>query len=362
MAAAAVLVCALPSVAAAQGTIRVVTTNLDHDDGACTDADCTLREAITRDTATEIQLPHVTYALEDVPLVISRSLTIRGIQDELATIAANDETQDRAITIGTGISVQLFRLRISGGNEEDPLGVGNDDGLGGGIFVPANSSLVVTDSEVVNNSAVNGGGIWSAGPLTLVRTTVADNAALGAGTDVGQGGGVGLERTSASATFTNTTFSGNDAGSRGGGIFTQRSMRLENVSIIGNIAPPPGANQNGAGLFQDFAVGSGQLTTARNTLLALNANGGCGGTASFPLDSNNGLLDELDRPTGPSCNADLGDNILVNAGTAGVVATLDDNGGLTTDARARRQQPGARRGCGLPSRRPARLPEADLRM
>ena len=326
MAAAVVLMCALPPVAAAQGTIRVVTTTVDHPINGCDAIDCTLREAIEQDGAAEIQLPHAIYPLGG-PLVIDRPVTIRGTQEALAVIAADSATEDRVITIAPEISVQLFRLRIEGGNEQaGPL---PNDGLGGGLYVPVSSTLTVTDSEIVNNRAVNGGAIWSSGPLTLVRTTVADNVAFGVGANEGLGGGVGLEGTSAPATFTNTTFSGNDAASLGGGIFTRRSMTLRNVSIVGNIAPAPSPNQNGAGLYQQFAPGSGSVTTARNTLLALNANGGCGGTQDIPLDSNNGLLDELDRVPGPSCSADLGDNILVNAGTAGV-SDLDDNGGLTT--------------------------------
>ena len=82
--------------------------------------------------------------------MISRPLTIRGgiDDDELATIAANVETRDRALTIGPEIAVRLFRLRIQGGNEEDLPGGGPDDGLGGGLYVPASSSLIVTDSEI----------------------------------------------------------------------------------------------------------------------------------------------------------------------------------------------------------------------
>jgi CSLREA domain-containing protein len=342
------LLCALPSMAAAQGGIRVVTTTIDHPPDGCDATDCTLREAIADNTVTEIHLPQDGYNLED-PLLITRPLKIRGIDDELATITANSETEDRVITIGPEISVQLFRLRIAGGNEEDPPGGFPDEGLGGGIYVPVSSSLIVTDSEIVSNRAVSGGGIWSSGPLTLVRTTVADNVAVGVGAGLGLGGGVGLEGTAAPATFTNSTFSGNDAAAQGGGIFTRRSMRLESVSIVGNDAPPPSPGQNGAGLYQQFTPGSGSVTTARNTLLALNVNGGCGGTQDFPLDSNNGLLDELDRVPGPSCNADVGDNTLVNAGTAGVVGTLGDNGGLTRTHALVDSSPAANLGLNCPA-------------
>jgi CSLREA domain-containing protein len=324
VAAAVVLACALPSVAAAQGGIRVVTTNVDHDDGACTDADCTLREAIGSPSVAEIQLPHALYSLEDDPLVISRPLTIRGIQEDLAVIAANSETQDRVITIAPEISIQLFRLRIEGGNEEDPPGGFPDEGLGGGIFVPVSSSLTVTDSEIANNRAISGGGIWSAGPLTLTRTTVADNVALGVGPGLGLGGGVGLNNTSTPVTFTNTTFGRNEALGFGGGIYTERSMTMRNVSIVENEAPAPDPNNHGGGLHQQFTAGD--QTVASNTLVALNVGGGCGGTASFPIASTRGLLDEIGA-TLPSClvTPNPGDNIIADA----VIGTLEDNGGLT---------------------------------
>jgi hypothetical protein len=63
-------------------------------------------------------------------------------------------------------------------------------------------------------------------------------------------------------------------------------------------------------------------------LIARNVDGSCGGTAPpFGLDSNNGLLDELNRLPGPSCNADTTDNFLV--ANAMVAPTLALNGGLT---------------------------------
>ena len=323
MAAAVLLACALPSVAGAQST-RVVTTNVDHPPNGCDLADCTLREALAEPSITEIQLPHDFYSLEDDPLVISRPLTIRGIQDELATIVANSETQDRVITIAPEISVQLFRLRIEGGSEEDPPGGFPDEGLGGGLYVPVSSSLAVTDSEIVGNRAVSGGGIWSAGPLTLTRTTVADNVAVGVGAGLGLGGGVSLNNTSTPVTFTNTTFGRNEAFGLGGGIYTQRSMTMRNVSIVENEAPLPDPNNHGGGLHQEFTAGD--QTVASNTLVALNAGGGCGGTLDFPIASTSGLLDEIGA-TLPSCNVtpNPGDNIIADS----VIGSLQDNGGLT---------------------------------
>jgi predicted outer membrane repeat protein len=259
-----------------------------------------------------------------VPLVISRPLTIRGIDDELVTIAGNSETQDRVITIGPEIAVQLFRLRIEGGNEEDPPGGFPDEGLGGALYVPVSSSLAVTDSEIVNNRAVSGGGIWSAGPLTLTRTTVADNVAFGVGAGLGLGGGVALNNTSTPVTFTNTTFGRNEAFGFGGGIYTERPMTMRSVSIVENEAPVPDPDNHGGGLHQVFTPG--EQTVASNTLVALNVGGGCGGTFNFPIASTRGLLDEIGA-TLPSCNVtpNPGDNIIADS----LVGFLEDNGGLT---------------------------------
>ena len=173
--------------------------------------------------------------------------------------------------------------------------------------------------------AASGGGIWAAGTLTLVRTTVASNDAVGDGEgQLGRGGGVGLP-TGQPATMVNTTLSGNTTNGQGGGLYTQRSSFLQNVSIVDNQAPPRvlGVGQGG-GLFQSFTVGGGQTTRATNVLVARNVNGGCGGTQNFPIDSDNGLVDEPLPNT--TCNA-VGDanQIVPNA----FLGALEFNEGLT---------------------------------
>jgi CSLREA domain-containing protein len=260
LAAAVAMVCAVPPVAGAQ--VRVVNTTGDHAPDGCGDApvlDCTLREAVTQDTATEIQLPHDTYPLGS-ELLIDRPLTIRGTEvGDLATLTrASAQTPMRIIQVQLNGLVQLFNVRVVGGDT---------DSLGGGISVTNAASLVVMDSEIVDNEAASGGGIWATGTLTLVRTTVASNNARGDGQgDLGRGGGVGLAP-GGPATMVNTTLSGNEASGQGGGPFTQRTSILQNVSIVDNQAPPRVAGiGQGGGLFQQFAAGSGLRTTATNVL------------------------------------------------------------------------------------------------
>ena len=97
----------------------MVNTTEDHALDGCAEqpvGDCTLREAVVQDTATEIQLPHDTYPLAS-QLSISRPLTIRGTDDdELATLTrANAQTPMRIIAVEPEILVQLFKLRVVGG-------------------------------------------------------------------------------------------------------------------------------------------------------------------------------------------------------------------------------------------------------
>ncbi len=193
---------------------------------------------------------------------------------------------------------------------------------GGGILVETASALELTDSEIADNEAVEGGGIWAVGGLLVRNSLIVGNDALDGGQ--GRGGGIGLGVGQAVATIVNTTVSGNTSDGWGGGLFTRRSMTLQNVSIVENTAPPRGAEDigKGGGLYQDFTTAA--LTTARNTLVARNVNGGCGGTATAPIDSDNGLIDEPLPAT--TCQA-IGDGNLIVPDA--LVAALADNGGPT---------------------------------
>jgi CSLREA domain-containing protein len=316
---AAVLACAFPAAGYAQ-TQYTVTRFDDPPVGDCLPNDCSLREALdTFETEIVVLLPAggQDYVV-DSQLGLGQVLdvTIRGTGSGLATIRLNaNSPQDRVISAGTNMTLQLSRVRITGGRDDDQ---------GGGIEVNDGATLRMSDSEVVGNTAPSGGGIWSAGTLVLDRTTVAGNEATGDVSELGLGGGIAIG--TGGATLTNTTVSGNRA-DQGGGIHTQQSMTLRNVSLVGNTVPAPSPNQNGGALFQQFPTGSGRQVIARNTLIARNVDGSCGGTLLFPIDSNNGLLDELNRSPGPSCNTDTVDNFLV--ANAMVAPSLAQNGGLT---------------------------------
>jgi hypothetical protein len=111
---------------------------------------------------------------------------------------------------------------------------------GGGIY-NKKGKLTVTDSTVLDNSAVAGGGVHNGpdGTATFTNSTLANNT----------------------ATFTNSTLANNHAKEDGGGIDSQGALTLINCTVAGNRA------QNGGGVFHEGA--SGPVVLA-NTIVADN--------------------------------------------------------------------------------------------
>jgi CSLREA domain-containing protein len=322
VAAAVLLACALPATAGAQ---VVVNTTLDTEPNGCTatPGGCTLREAVTQSTEAEVQVPAgPDYVLTRGQILIDRTVTIRGTGAGLATIRPNIEFPSRVFEVAAARVVEMSRLRILRGQQ---LG-----GNGGNILINTTGELALLDSEVAEGRAAEGGGIWAEGRLTIRNSLIVSNVAEGSG--FGHGGGIGLNDDSAPVLIVNTTLSDNRSDFTGGGIYTERSMSLTNVSIIENEAATRASgdgNLKGGGLFQDFEFAPpGTVTTAENVLLARNVNGGCGGTAEpHPIDSIRGLIDEpLPNTTCNVINQDPTVNFIV--ADAGVGA-LADNGGLT---------------------------------
>ena len=255
------------------------------------------------------------------------------------------------ITIGPEIAVQLFRLRIAGGNE------GRDADGGGGIFVPGSSSLVVTDSEVVEQ------------PRRERRRDLERRAADARQDDRrrqrrrrrrrdARAWRRGRPRgTSAPATFTNTTFSGNDAGGLGGGIFTRALDDARRTSrSSATIAPPRGAGHRQRRRALSAVRRARDLTTADEHAPGANVNGGCGGTAGLP--------DRLQQraPGRAGCQAPPATHRRSRSTTCSspdaMVGAARRQRRPDADARLLDDSPAIDAGRGLPRRRPARLPAA----
>lgn len=167
----------------------------------------------------------------------------------------------------------------------------NTAGYGGAI--ESTGVLTVVDSLIDSNVAANtGGGIWLlSGKTYLLRTTISNNRSFD---------GAGLSNYSSSPGSTllrDVTFSGNVAGSFGGGIYNSGLLTLINVTLSGNTATAT-PSKGGGGIYANGGITSLNYVTAagnagsfaggihnegggdlyiRNSLLANNTGGDCGG-------------------------------------------------------------------------------------
>ncbi|HEX8196704.1 MAG TPA: choice-of-anchor Q domain-containing protein [Pyrinomonadaceae bacterium] len=282
------LFCLAQTAAAATYT---VTKTADTNDGAC-DADCSLREAIAAANASaendmisfsiNVFSTPQTIVLTGNDLIITNngSLTIIGRGANFLTISGDNRS--RVFTNKTGATTAISFLRVTGGNGIIAGGgiyneggnltltglviTGNVAGFGGGLDNISNGTLTLRETTVSDNTAGSSGGGMYNGPgstVNIINSTFSRNIAHSPTTN----GGGGL-RTDGAANIANSTFSGNIVlqSGRGGGIFYDgTSLTLNNVTIVGNIAPTLTG-----GIFNRTVMNSFDL---RNSIIANNSGG-----------------------------------------------------------------------------------------
>jgi CSLREA domain-containing protein len=285
--------------------VLAVTTTADQN-GLCTESDCSLREAVEL-VADEGVVPLVgaNYVLSLGALSVDREVVVQGVGARATTLTAG--TGSRVLHVFAGGFATLAGVTITGGDvrqEDQPVGP-----VGGGIAV-IDAGVSLLDSAVVNNVAGSGGAIFSAsGGVLLTDTTVADNDALDG--EIGIGGGLYL--TESFSMLMNSTVSGNTATTQGGGIATiGTELQLLSVTIADNDLLTAAQN-GGSAIFrqtiQEDTLEIGE-TAAFNTLVAGNPGTSCAGEGPFQTAAV--LTDHA------SCPGQVVDNALIGA--------LADNG------------------------------------
>lgn len=350
------------TVSTAQAATITVTTTADE---VNSDGDCSLREAIiaaNTNTATDacpagsptgsdtIILPAGTYELtlaglsennaRTGDLDLNSSLTIAGAGRSNTIIDANGLDRVFHITLTDG--VQLSDLTITGG---DPgaaeVGGGiwlvagtltltnlritaNTAWRGGGLYIKADgpsNGVTIINSRITANTAETGGGLYlTQNSATLINSFVSGNIASGSVT--GSSGG-GLRSASEGVlTLVNSTVSGNSADVHGGGLHSDNETHLYNVTVASNTGS---ANSGSGGDGGGVSVGSSGTLTARNSLIADNAENG-GGTPDCSGSLTSEGYNLIENTTGCIISGDTTGNV---TGQAPNLGPLQSNGGST---------------------------------
>ncbi|MFB9765795.1 beta strand repeat-containing protein [Nocardioides kongjuensis] len=237
-----------------------------------------------------------------------RNLTLTGgtyaAGGALPVVTASVKAYDVAITSSTAIagagvyvysgSLEMYGGRIAGNKATATSG--NATGWGGGAYVAAAGSLLLDGVTVENNKADGagfasvtvGGGVASAGPLTVRNTTFRNNAVLTAAPTANTGYGGAIYSSNAATSVTGSTLTANTA-TFGGALANGAAATVTGTDVRTNTAMVGGG----------FYAG-GALTVTRSTLAANTAtvNYGGGVYAVGPL-----ALDDTDvtgnsAPTG----------------------------------------------------------------
>lgn len=272
----------------------------DHDPGGCTNADCTLREAVIEANADpdedRVELPGAgPYKLTRPPDPMAVG-ELSGDLDVLAPLLVVHPGSGRA-TIGAAeagdrafdseATLRLRALVIRNGDAEPGTSGGaiftrsdlsvsrsriesSETGMrGGGIAVAQGADLTLRRSTVAGNVAQRGGGIdmtgskGGDGKLRMVASTVQNNGTFsGIGLMAGNGAGI-LYESSLQGRIKATTLSGNEAAEDGGGIFVAggSELRIVNSTIAGNRADGTGG---GLSVDPDAVLELNAVTVARN--------------------------------------------------------------------------------------------------
>ncbi|PWB77182.1 MAG: hypothetical protein C3F07_02520, partial [Anaerolineales bacterium] len=182
--------------------------------------------------------------------------------------------------------------------------VSSDYGSGGGIehsggTIDEPGLLTITNSIFVNNSARNGGGIYTTGTAMVASSTFVDNTAIGFD------GGAIYHFLGGTLTVANSTFYNNSANYSGGGI---SSSAGDSLILINNSFSNNSAGDKGGGIY------AGDVSYANNIIANSTSGGDCHIYGVISINKNNLVEDG-------SCIASLsGDPKL---------GLLADNGGPT---------------------------------
>lgn len=367
----ATLLCTATGLASA--ATFVVTTTADSNDGACTVALCSLRDAVIAANgnagADIITLPAGVYTLT-IPGA-GENLAATGDLDITDAVTINGAGAATTIIDGGGLD-RVFDVRTSGVFFNDLTiqnGLPAPGDNGGGI---SNTGTLTLNRCVVSGNHTSAGGsgagIWTNNTLTLNSAIVTGNAAGGGG----NGGGIDNED---QVIINLSTISGNSAGPVGGngaGIYNNGSASITDSTVSGNIGSGGG---NGAGLYENS--NGNAITRSTFSGNTTNGNGGAIYVNGQPFTLTNVTISGNTAVSGgglfnngnglhivASTIANNTGGGIANNGSADATGTIIANNGVNcsvaiTDSGTNLQFPGATCGASITSADPLLQPLAN---
>jgi predicted outer membrane repeat protein len=225
-------------------------------------------------------------------IFITKDLTIDGFGEASTVIQANATAGLATVpvfVVQNGATATFLDLTIRHGGGSDGGGISVLDGTamlqdvtvttnaGGGVFVDVGCSLQTLRATITSNSATAGGGIRSAGTISLTDTVVSYNDSEGFGGGIAAEGSVELNGCEILSNTTVWTFPIESA--KGGGVvFAGSSMTIRDSTIAQNSSQSQQPSLGG-GL---FIASLGSVSILGSTITGNDAETGGGIHANVP--------------------------------------------------------------------------------
>jgi uncharacterized protein YggT (Ycf19 family) len=298
----------LSATAVPAGTITVTNGN-DHGPGS-------LRQAILNASSGDIInfVPSVrTVNLTSDELVIDKNLTITGSFPHRVTVRRTISSFRIFHIPSRNVTVFISRLTISNGDAVEHHAL---RGNGGGIN--SAGTLTLTDCIISGNDSPggDGGGLFNdGGTMSVTRCTISNNFANG-DDFAGGGNGGGIANSGGSVIITSSTISGNSGSissycnpvsGGGGGVSNFGSMTISNCTISGNsvrangfcdYGPDP-VTMYGGGILNYGNLQITSSTIAHNSASSGNGPSGGGIYSSGDTTTDSSIIALNSAPTGP---------------------------------------------------------------
>jgi parallel beta helix pectate lyase-like protein len=269
-------------------------------------------------------------------LTLAKNLSLLGEGEDTTIIDGGGTGQ--TVSIASGTAITLTGVTVTNGNANQGAGIFNAGTLallnstvsnsrapvdGGGVYNVGSASIV--ESTIVSNSAQYGAGLYNYGQLTVVRSTISGNRASVFGSGLQNWG---------NTTIRNSTIAENSATVTGGGLHSSGgAVTLINSTVVSNTVTSYGAGVSGGGIVlantivaNNIAAANpdidGAITSQGNNLVRNPA--GASGLGPSDLVNIDPKLGALQDNGGASLSIALGsDSPAIDAGNNATCAPLD---------------------------------------